>query len=134
LPRSILDDREGLDLEGLRLLFHKRVLGQTEAVNCIIERTALIKSGLTDPTRPTGVFLFAGPTGTGKTEIAKTLTEFLFGSPERMIRLDMSEYQNLSAVESLLGGDGTYGKKDSSVFLNQIRKQPFSVVLLDEIE
>ncbi|MCP4137015.1 MAG: AAA domain-containing protein [bacterium] len=132
LPRSILDDREGLDLDGLRNLFQERVRGQAEVVECLIERIAMIKSGLTDPTRPLGVFLFAGPTGTGKTEIAKTLSEYLFGSPERMIRLDMSEFQTPESLDRILGE--TEEKGYSQAMVNQVRKQPFSVILLDEIE
>jgi len=132
LPASILDDRQALDLEDLRETFHRRVLGQPEAVDCLVERVALIKSGLTDPTRPAGVFLFAGPTGTGKTEIAKVLAEFLFGSPDRMIRLYMSEFQTPEDLNRLVGERGD--TSESSVLLSRIRKQPFSVVLLDEFE
>src|SRR2546423_1844710 len=132
LPTSILDEREGLDLSELRAFFERRVLGQPEAVDCLVERAAMIKAGLTDPTRPQGVFLFVGPTGTGKTEIAKTLAEFLFGSPERMIRLDMSELQTWESQARILGeSDET---SDSTALVNLIRKQPFSVVLLDEFE
>ncbi|HWW76729.1 MAG TPA: AAA family ATPase, partial [Pyrinomonadaceae bacterium] len=132
LPAEILDEREGLDLSALRAFFEKRVLGQPEAVDCLVERVAMMKAGLTDPTRPQGVFLFVGPTGTGKTEIAKTLAEFLFGSPERMIRLDMSELQTWESQSRVLGdADET---SDSAALVNQIRKQPFSVVLLDEFE
>lgn len=132
LPVQILDEREGLDLADLRAFFERRVLGQPEAVDCLVERVAMIKAGLTDPTRPQGVFLFVGPTGTGKTEIAKTLAEFLFGSPERMLRLDMSELQTWESQGRILGeADET---SDSAALVNQIRKQPFSVILLDEFE
>ncbi len=131
LPSSILDDRQVLDLEALRRHFHQRVVGQDEAVGCLVERVAMIKAGLTDPTRPSGVFLFAGPTGTGKTEIAKTLSEWLFGSANRMIRIDMSELQTPESLSRLIGSDGP----DSSGSLaDQVRKQPFSVILLDEFE
>jgi ATP-dependent Clp protease ATP-binding subunit ClpC len=132
LPVQILDEREGLDLSELRAFFERRVLGQPEAVDCLVERVAMVKAGLTDPTRPQGVFLYVGPTGTGKTEIAKTLAEFLFGSPDRMIRLDMSELQTWESQARILGeADET---SDSAALVNQIRKQPFSVVLLDEFE
>jgi ATP-dependent Clp protease ATP-binding subunit ClpC len=132
LPVQILDERVGLDLSELRAFFERRVLGQPEAVDCLVERVAMIKAGLTDPTRPQGVFLFVGPTGTGKTEIAKTLAEFLFGSPERMIRLDMSELQTWESQARVLGE--AEETSESAALVNQIRKQPFSVVLLDEFE
>lgn len=135
LPVQILDERKGLDLRELQRFFHERVLGQPEAVDCLVERVAMIKAGLTDPTRPQGVFLFVGPTGTGKTEIAKTLAEFLFGSPERMIRLDMSEFQTADSLDRILGETGERSEAgDSTALVNAIRKQPFSVVLLDEFE
>jgi ATP-dependent Clp protease ATP-binding subunit ClpC len=130
LPNSILDDREGLDLAELRAHFAARVFGQPEAVDVLVERVAMIKAGVTDPTRAFGVFLFAGPTGTGKTEVAKSLAEFLFGSAERMIRLDMSEFKNSNSLGRLIGESD--GNVESLV--DQIRKQPFSVVLLDELE
>ena len=132
LPSSILDARQGLDLDGLRSLFQHRVLGQPEAVDCLVERVAMIKAGLNDPSRPAGVFLFVGPTGTGKTEIAKTLAEFLFGSADRMIRFDMSEFQTEESLDRLLG-EGS-GQSESKALVNLIRKQPFSVILLDEFE
>ncbi|MDT7689575.1 MAG: ATP-dependent Clp protease ATP-binding subunit ClpC [Acidobacteriota bacterium] len=132
LPVQILDEREGLDLSELRAFFERRVLGQPEAVDCLVERVAMVKAGLTDPTRPQGVFLFVGPTGTGKTEIAKTLAEFLFGSPDRMIRLDMSELQTWESQARVLGESEE--TSDSAALVNLIRKQPFSVVLLDEFE
>ncbi|HLM55848.1 MAG TPA: AAA family ATPase [Pyrinomonadaceae bacterium] len=132
LPVQMLDERQRLDISELRAFFERRVLGQPEAAECLTERVAMIKAGLTDPTRPQGVFLFVGPTGTGKTEIAKTLAEFLFGSPERMIRLDMSELQTSESIERILGA--AEETSESSALVNQIRKQPFSVVLLDEFE
>ncbi len=131
LPAEILDDRQSLNIEDLRRRFHARVIGQQEAVECLVERVAMIKAGLTDAARPYGVFLFVGPTGSGKTEITKALAEFLFGAPERMIRLDMSEFQTPDSLDRLVG-DGEPGRSDALV--NRIRKQPFSVVLLDEFE
>ena len=79
------------------------MIGQDEAVAAVVERIAMLKAGLNDPGKPIGVFLFAGPTGTGKTELAKTLAEFLFGSAERMIRLDMSEFQTPESTAKILG-------------------------------
>ncbi len=131
LPRQILDDRQKLDPEELATFFGQRILGQPEAVQCLIERITLLKAGLTDPSRPQGVFLFAGPTGTGKTEIAKALANFLFGSEERLLRYDMSEFQTPEAQERLVG-DGQNLDRDSMTL--KIRKQPFSVILLDEFE
>jgi ATP-dependent Clp protease ATP-binding subunit ClpC len=131
LPTSILDERQSLDLAGLQRLFEKRILGQPEAIRCLVERVAMIKAGVTDPSRPQGVFLFAGPTGTGKTEIAKTLAEFLFGSASRMIRIDMSELQTPESLSRLLGGpEGP----SQGALVDLVRRQPFSVVLLDEFE
>jgi len=131
LPSTLLDERKELSTEDLRKLFERRVLGQPEAVDCLTERVALIKAGVNDPTRPLGVFLFAGPTGSGKTEIAKTLTEFLFGSASRMIRLDMSEFQTAESLSRIVGDPNAAG---GGALVDQIRKQPFSVVLLDEFE
>jgi ATP-dependent Clp protease ATP-binding subunit ClpC len=131
LPRAILDDQERLDLAAMRQFFASRVMGQDEAVAAVVDRIAMLKAGLVDPDRPVGVFLFAGPTGTGKTELAKTLADFLFGSPDRMARLDMSEFQTAQATEKILGS-GDPRQTDS--LIDRIRKQPFSVVLLDEFE
>src|SRR5205807_225680 len=103
LPVSILDTNERLDLAAIRQYFARRVIGQDEAVASVIERIAMLKAGLSDPGRPIGVFLFAGPTGTGKTELAKTTAEYLFGSVERLLRLDMSELQTAESMSKILG-------------------------------
>ena len=116
----------------MRSYFSARVIGQDEAVDAIVDRIAMLKAGLNDPGKPIGVFLFAGPTGTGKTELAKTLAEFLFGSQDRMIRLDMSEFQTPESTAKILGSGDTANPTDSLITL--VRKQPFSVVLLDEFE
>ena len=131
LPDALIGNRSELDVGSLRALFEHRVLGQSEAVDCLVERIAMIKAGVNDPTRPLGVFLFAGPTGTGKTAIAKTLTEFLFGSASRIIRLDMSEFQGPESVSRIVGDPNDLR---GGALVNQIREQPFSVVLLDEFE
>ena len=134
LPLSILDERQGLDLDGLRAFFNQRVIGQTEAVECLVERVAMIKAGVNDPSRPIGVFLFVGPTGTGKTEIAKTLARYLFGSADRMIRVDMSELQTSESLERIVGGGRDDASGGTVALVNEIRRQPFAVVLLDEFE
>ncbi len=132
VPVGILDSRERADLASIRKYFTARVMGQDEAVSTIVDRIAMLKAGLNDPGKPIGVFLFAGPTGTGKTELAKTLAEFLFGSPERLIRLDMSEYQSHDSTWKILGTADPSTQTES--LIGRVRKQPFSVVLLDEFE
>ena len=128
LPVSILDSNERVDLASIRDYFTARVIGQNEAVSAIVDRIAMLKAGLNDPGKPIGVFLFAGSTGTGKTELAKTVAEYLFGSVDRMVRLDMSEFQTPETTHKILGGE------DVDSLVNRVRKQPFSVVLLDEFE
>jgi ATP-dependent Clp protease ATP-binding subunit ClpC len=131
LPRAILDDREMLDLAAMRAFLETRVKGQDEATAAIVERVAMLKAGLVDPSRPIGVFLFTGPTGTGKTELAKALAEWLFGAEERLVRIDMSElHDHHQATSRIIGGDGV----ENTSLVDQVRRQPFSVVLLDEFE
>jgi ATP-dependent Clp protease ATP-binding subunit ClpC len=132
MPLDVIDDRQRLSLDRLREVFRRRVVGQDEAIECLVDRIAMLKAGLTDSRRPIGVFLFAGPTGTGKTELAKALGELLFGSDERLLRLDMSEYQGHDAAHRLIAAAGQDGGTRSLV--TRIREQPFSVVLLDEFE
>ena len=133
LPLSILDTKEQLDLKSIRSFFTARVIGQDEAVDAVVERIAMLKAGLNDPDKPIGVFLFAGPTGTGKTELAKAVSEYLFGSVERMIRLDMSEFQTHDSMSKILGQSSAAPIEVDSL-INRVRKQPFSVILLDEFE
>ncbi|MEM7765084.1 MAG: AAA family ATPase [Pseudomonadota bacterium] len=133
LPTDVLDEQQKLDVAQVRDVFAQRIFGQEEAVDCLVERIAMLKAGLTDPSRPVGVFLFAGPTGTGKTEIAKTLAAYLFGSREQMIRLDMSEYQSADSAWRLISDDSDKALAGGSL-TTKIRQKPFSVVLLDEFE
>ncbi len=130
LPRSLLDESQPLDLDDLRAWFSGRVFGQGHAVDLIVELIAAVKAGMTQPDRPIASLLFIGPTGVGKTEMAKTIAEFFFGDRERLIRIDMSEYADPFAVDRLIGG--RFQKE--GVLTSQVRDQPFGVVLLDEFE
>ena len=132
LPLALLDPNRPLDLDTVRAFFNERVLGQDEAVGVVVDRIALVKAGLTDPTRPLGVFLFVGPTGTGKTELAKTLAQFMFGSVNRLVRLDMSEFQTPDSLDRLLSD--TSVDDAGAALIASVRKDPFSVILLDEFE
>ncbi len=132
LPELLLNDKLPLRPAEVRRFFEHRVLGQPEAVDSIIDLITLIKAGLTDPSKPFGVFLFVGPTGVGKTELGKALAEFIFGSRERLLRFDLSEYRDFEAVDKLIGG--SYRSQKEGRLTSTVREQPFSVILLDEIE
>jgi ATP-dependent Clp protease ATP-binding subunit ClpC len=132
LPLFIISDRERKSTSEIRSFFRERVLGQDHALDRVVETIALYKAGLNDPTRPIGTFLFVGPTGVGKTELAKALAEFLFGSESRMLRFDMSEYKDYHSFEKLIG-DPKRGAKGGSL-VEAMRANAFAVVLLDEFE
>ena len=129
LPEFLVRDDLPLDPESIWMTFQKRLIGQEEAVRRMTDLVAMIKSGLSDLNRPLGSFLFVGPTGVGKTEMAKTLTKYLFGREDRLIRFDMSEFVSPDSIHRFLGDGQTEGK-----LVSQIRRTPFAVLLLDEIE
>ncbi|RME81702.1 MAG: ATP-dependent chaperone ClpB, partial [Zetaproteobacteria bacterium] len=114
---------------------HKRVVGQDEAVRAVAEAVLRARAGIQDPKRPIGSFLFLGPTGVGKTELAKTLARTLFDTEENMVRIDMSEYMEKHAVSRLIGAPPGYvGYEEGGQLTEAVRRHPYSVVLLDEIE
>ncbi len=114
---------------------HRRVVGQDEAVRAVSEAIRRARAGISDPRRPLGSFLFLGPTGVGKTELAKTLAEFLFGDEDALIRLDMSEFKEEHSVAKLIGAPPGYvGYEEGGKLTEAVRRKPYSVILLDEIE
>ena len=114
---------------------HKRVIGQDEAVQAVAEAVMRARSGLKDPNRPIGSFIFLGPTGVGKTELARALAEFLFDDEKAMIRIDMSEYQEKHTVARLIGAPPGYvGYEEGGQLTESVRRRPYCVVLFDEIE
>lgn len=133
LPEFIIADTVALDLTALRSYFADRIIGQTAAVEAMVDLIALIKAGLNDPGKPLGVLFFIGPTGVGKTQLAKTLAKYLFGDERRLLRFDMSEYNDPAAVRRLLGMPGA-GREGEGELTRQVRSQPFCVLLLDEFE
>ena len=135
IPIQRLQEAEAKKLLKMEEALHKRVIGQDEPIESISRAIRRSRSGLKDPKRPVGSFIFLGPTGVGKTELAKTLAEFLFGDKDALIRLDMSEYMEKFAVSRLIGAPPGYvGYEEGGLLTEKVRRRPYSVVLLDEIE
>ena len=135
IPVYKLTEAETAKLLRMEEEMHKRVIGQDDAVGAVSQAMRRTRAGLKDPKRPAGSFIFLGPSGVGKTELAKTLAEFLFGSDDALITLDMSEYMEKHAVSRLLGAPPGYvGHDEGGQLTEAVRRKPFSVVLFDEIE
>ena len=135
VPVSRLLEGEMQKLLHLEEELHKRVIGQDEAVTAVSEAVIRARAGLKDPNRPIGSFIFLGPTGVGKTELARALAEYLFDDEHNMVRIDMSEYQEKHTVARLLGAPPGYvGFEEGGQLTEAIRRKPYSVILFDEIE
>ncbi|MFD9931569.1 ATP-dependent Clp protease ATP-binding subunit [Streptomyces massasporeus] len=135
IPVASLTQEEKDRLLGLEEHLHERVVGQDEAVRVVSDAVLRSRAGLAAPDRPIGSFLFLGPTGVGKTELARALAEALFGSEDRMVRLDMSEYQERHTVSRLVGAPPGYvGHEEAGQLTEVVRRHPYSLLLLDEVE
>ncbi|EPJ34703.1 putative ATP-dependent Clp protease ATP-binding subunit ClpC [Streptomyces afghaniensis 772] len=135
IPVSSLTQEEKDRLLHLEEHLHERVVGQDEAVRVVSDAVLRSRAGLASPDRPIGSFLFLGPTGVGKTELARALAEALFGSEDRMVRLDMSEYQERHTVSRLVGAPPGYvGHEEAGQLTEVVRRHPYSLLLLDEVE
>ncbi len=130
LPLHLLDDGAPLDLAATRSWFQQRLVGQDKAIDAVVDLLATIKADLARPDRPLASLLFIGPTGVGKTEMAKTLAEFLYSDRQRLIRIDMTEYADGASIDRLIGA---YGQNEG-ILTSRVREQPFGIVLLDEFE
>ncbi|MDQ2727945.1 MAG: AAA family ATPase [Actinomycetota bacterium] len=135
VPVTRLLEGEVAKLVRMEDVLHHRVVGQNEAVSAVANAIRRSRSGLSDPDRPIGSFLFLGPTGVGKTELARTLADFLFDDPKSMVRIDMSEYMEKHSVARLVGAPPGYvGYDEGGQLTEAVRRRPYAVVLLDEIE
>jgi ATP-dependent Clp protease ATP-binding subunit ClpC len=135
IPLTRMTTEDSLRLMQMEDELHKRVISQDEAIKAVARAVRRSRSGLQDPKRPTGTFVLAGPTGVGKTLLAKALAEFMFGDPEALIQIDMSEYMEKHNVSRLIGAPPGYvGYEEGGQLTEQIRRRPYAVVLLDEIE
>jgi ATP-dependent Clp protease ATP-binding subunit ClpC len=135
IPLHQIEEEESAKLIRMEQELAKRVVGQTEAIHGVSRAIRRARAGIKNPGRPVGSFVFLGPTGVGKTELAKALAEFLFGAEEALIRVDMSEYMERFSTSRLIGAPPGYiGYDDSGQLTEKVRRRPFSVILLDEIE
>ncbi|WP_455228433.1 ATP-dependent chaperone ClpB, partial [Kingella denitrificans] len=135
IPVSKMMEGEREKLLRMEDVLHNRVVGQDEAVRAVADAIRRSRSGLADPNKPYGSFLFLGPTGVGKTELCKTLASFLFDSEDHLIRVDMSEYMEKHSVARLIGAPPGYvGYEEGGYLTEQVRRKPYSVILLDEVE
>jgi len=135
IPVSKLKEEETVKLLNMADALHKRIVGQDEAIKVISQAIRRARAGLKNPKRPIGSFIFLGPTGVGKTELARTLAEFMFDDAESIVRIDMSEYMEKYAVSRLVGAPPGYvGYEEGGQLTEAVRRRPYSVVLLDEIE
>jgi ATP-dependent Clp protease ATP-binding subunit ClpC len=135
IPLTRMTTEDSLRLMQMEEELHKRVISQDEAIKAVARAVRRSRSGLQDPKRPTGTFVFAGPTGVGKTLLAKALAEFMFGDADALIQIDMSEYMEKHNVSRLIGAPPGYvGYEEGGQLTEQIRRRPYAVVLLDEIE
>ncbi|HEX9920001.1 MAG TPA: ATP-dependent Clp protease ATP-binding subunit, partial [Candidatus Methylomirabilis sp.] len=135
IPLFQIEEEESEKLLRMESELHRRVIGQDEAIRAVSRAVRRSRAGLKNPRRPVGSFIFLGPTGVGKTELAKALSEFLFGTEDSLIRIDMSEYMEKFSVSRLTGAPPGYvGYEDSSHLTEKVRRHPYSVILFDEIE
>lgn len=135
IPVSRMLQGERAKLLAMENSLHQKVVGQSEAVRLVSDAIRRSRAGLSDPNRPYGSFLFLGPTGVGKTELTKALAEFLFDSPDHLIRLDMSEFMEKHSVSRLVGAPPGYvGYEEGGYLTEAVRRKPYSVILLDEVE
>src|SRR5207342_1918397 len=135
IPVSRMMEGEVQKLIHMEERLHRRVIGQDEAIEAVANAIRRARAGLQDPNRPLGTFMFLGPTGVGKTELARALAEFLFDDEQAMVRIDMSEYQEKHTVSRMIGAPPGYvGYEEAGQLTEAVRRRPYAVVLLDEIE
>jgi ATP-dependent Clp protease ATP-binding subunit ClpC len=135
VPVTRIANEEGIKLMEMEKALHERIVGQENAIESIAKAVRRARSGLKDPKRPIGSFMFLGPTGVGKTELTKALAEFMFGSEEAMVQLDMSEFMERHTVARMIGSPPGYvGYEDAGQLTEAIRRRPYSIVVFDELE